>query len=237
MDKEFKTTFIPKKKLTQNRGDEKGIVHRRSSSLLGLLAGLLFVTALISIAGVYLYKMSIQEKLKQQEQSIRLAEKSFEPGLILELKKLDIRLRAASELLNKHIALSDFFESFGESILPNVSFDSFSFSLSEGVPKVHMTGKASGYLPIAQQSDLFEQNEYIQNHIFSNFQLTDEREVTFDLDFSLNPDLILYGRKIKNNKLEDVNVDDNIIIQNENKVLPQGTDVNFNSRNNQQTNI
>ena len=237
MDKEFKTTFIPKKKLTQTRGAEKEIVYKKRSSLLTLLAGLLFVTALISIAGVYLYKMSIQARLKQQEESIRLAEKSFEPGLILELKKLDIRLRAASELLGKHIALSDFFKSFGESTIPNVSFESFSFSFAEGIPAVHMTGKASGYLPIAQQSDLFEKNEYIQNHIFSNFQLTDENEVTFDLDFSLNPDLILYGRKIKNNKLDDINLDDNIIIQNDSKTLPQGTDVNFNSNNNQQENI
>ena len=41
-------------------------------------------------------------------ESINRAEKAFEPSAIVELKKLDIRLRAASELLENHVAQHKF---------------------------------------------------------------------------------------------------------------------------------
>ena len=227
MDTNFKTTFIPKKKLAETRGGES-IEKRGRSSLLSLLATLLFITAIISMAGVYFYRISLETKLKKQIASINIAEKSFEPGLILELKKLDIRLNAATDLLNQHIALSDFFKSLGESTLPAISFKNFSFSFDKSIPKVKMEGEANGYLPIAQQSDQFEKNQYIKNHIFSDFKLTEHNTVSFQLNFTLDPQLILYGRKIRNVQV-DSNIGDNVIIENKKDVLKKGKDINFNS--------
>ena len=48
--------------------------------------------------------------------------------ILIELKKLDIRLRAGTTLLTNHVAISDFLESLAESTLPQVSFSSFSFT-------------------------------------------------------------------------------------------------------------
>ena len=90
------------------------------------------------------------------------------------LKKLDIILRAATELLDKHVAISDFFDSLGETTLPDVAFNDFNFSFNEEDSEVSMIGEARGFLPIAQQSDLFEKNQYIKNHNFSDFQLTEK---------------------------------------------------------------
>ncbi len=231
MNNEFKTTFIPKKKLAVAR-DEKNVKITKKNSLMGLLAGLLFVTALVSVIGVYLYKASIASGLKNKIESINRAEKAFEPTVILALKKLDIRLRAATDLLDKHVAISDFFDSFGESTLPSVSFSNFSFVYNEEAPEVSMVGEAKSYLAIAQQSDLFEKNQYIQNHIFSDFQLTETGRVSFSLSFTLNPELIRYGRKIQNTQI-DTQVDESMIIENQNTTLPAGQDVDFtNSLNN-----
>lgn len=226
MDKEFKTTFIPKKQLSKVRGTN--IRASKKNSVLSLLAGLLFITAIISIAGVFLYKLNISAGMKEKIDSINTAEKAFEPAVILELKKLDIRLRAATDLLDKHIALSDFFDSLGESTLPNISFSEFSFAYNEEASQVTMSGESRGYLPIAQQSDIFEKNQYIQNHLFSDFQLNDGGSVTFSLSFTLNPELTYYGRKVKNSQTETL-LGEDVIIQNTTNTLPAGQNVDYNN--------
>ena len=225
MDKEFKTTFIPKKKLSTEK--EKVVQTSKSNSIISLLAGLLFVTAIVSVIGVYLYKLNIARIVKSYNDSINLAEKAFEPAAILELKKLDIRLRAATELLDKHVAISDFFDSLGETTLPDVAFNDFNFTFNEDNSEVSMVGEARGFLPIAQQSDLFEKNQYIQNHIFSDFQLTETGIVSFNLSFTLNKDLLLYGRVIRNSQT-DTDIDGGVVIPHqENSLLPKGENVDF----------
>lgn len=226
MDKEFKTTFIPKKQLSKVRNTN--IRSKKKNSLLALLAWLLFITALISIAAVYIYKINISSGMNKKIDSINTAEKAFEPTVILELKKLDIRLRAATDLLDKHIALSDFLSSFGESTLPNLSFSDFSFTYNDVASEISMSGQSRGYLPIAQQSDIFEKNQYIQNPVFSDFALDDTGMVTFSLNFTLNPELITYGRKIKNNQT-DVSIADGVIIDNHTDTLPAGQNVDYNN--------
>lgn len=230
MDKEFKTTFIPKRKLTSSKAspaESKQSKARRS--LFGILALLLFVTAIVSTAGVYLYKIRIATVINSRIESINLAEKAFEPAVILELKKLDIRLRAGTELLNNHVAVSDFLESLAESTLPDVSFAGLSFTGGED-NEISMDGEARGYLQIAQQSDIFEDNQYIQNHIFSDFSLTETDRVSFSLQFTLNPELLTFGRTVVNDEA-NIETGGDIIIQDQNSQIPGGVDVNFNGFN------
>lgn len=225
MDKEFKTTFIPKKNLANvKKVESKAAKSRRS--LLGILALLLFITAVISTVGVFIYKIQLAAVVNSRIDSINRAEKAFEPAVILDLKKLDIRLRAGTELLDNHVAISDFLVSLGESTLPEVAFTDFSFTYGEESSSVSMGGEAQGYLQIAQQSDIFEDNDYIQNPIFSNFTLTDTGRVTFGLEYTLNPELILFGRTIINNQLETT-IPEGAIIESSTGSLPSGIDVNF----------
>jgi len=230
MDKEFKTTFIPKKNLATSKvkpAESKKSRARRS--LFGILALLLFVTAIVSTIGVYLFKISLARTINSRIESINRAEKAFEPSAILELKKLDIRLRAGTELLNNHIAISDFLESLAESTLPEVTFFDFSFSGGE-VNEVSMSGEAEGYLQIAQQSDIFEDNQYIQNHIFQDFSSTDTGRVSFSLQFTLDPELLVFGRTVVNDEA-NIETENDIIISDPNNQIPSGFDITFDGFN------
>lgn len=230
MDKEFKTTFIPKKNLATSKAKPAESKQSRARrSLFGILALLLFVTAVISTIGVYLYKIRIAAVINSRIESINLAEKAFEPAVILELKKLDIRLRAGTDLLNNHVAISDFLESLSESTLPDVSFSSLSYS-GGGTNEISISGEARGYLQIAQQSDIFEDNQYIQNHIFSGFTSTDTGRVSFSLQFTLNPELITFGRTVVNDEA-NIETSTGVIIPDQNSQIPGGVDVNFNGFN------
>ena len=235
MDKEFKTTFIPKKDLSKGKLAAPSKSARRARGIVGLLAILLLVTVAVSVAGVFLYKLRLAAVVSSKVKSINVAEKAFEPAVILELKKLDIRLRAATELLTNHVAVTDFFDSFAETTLPDVQFSGLSIDLTEGFPTITTSGEARGYLPIAQQSDLFEENRYVQNPIFSDFSLTDTGRISFSLTFSLNPELLVYGRTLKNIDLDDqeaqgegINFQDSII-EDQNTLLPSGTPIDFNN--------
>jgi hypothetical protein len=237
MDKEFKTTFIPKKQLSKGKSVAPSKTARRARGIMSLVAVLLLVTAVVSVAGVYLYKARLATVVTGKIESINLAEKAFEPSVILELRKLDIRLRAATELLDNHVAVVDFFESLGETTLPDIQYAGMDIDFSENVPSVSTTGEARGYLPIAQQSDLFEENRYIQNAIFSDFARTDTGRITFSLSFSINPELLVYGRTLQNIDLDDFQGDGDplnlnpeaAIIEDQSTLLPAGTPVEFNN--------
>lgn len=227
MDKEFKTTFIPKKNLAKENKAPDSKQARARRSLFGMIALLLFVTALVSTVGVYLYKIRLAATLNSRIESINRAEKAFEPSVILDLKKLDIRLQAGTQLLKNHVAISDFLASLAESTLPDVSYSGLSFAFSPDGSTIAINGEARGYLQIAQQSDIFETNQYIQNHIFSDFSLTDTGRITFSLNFTINPELMVFGRNIKNNQVDAV-TPDGVIIENQNdSQIPQGVDVSF----------
>ena len=229
MDKEFKTTFIPKKNLSSSRAKPaESKKSKAQKSLFGILALLLFVTAVVSTAGVFLYKIRLASVINSRIESINLAEKAFEPSLILELKKLDIRLQAGTNLLNNHVAISDFLTSLGESTLPGVSFSDLTFSGGEE-NQVTMSGLARGYLQIAQQSDIFEDNQYIQNHIFSDFTANDTGRVGFSLEFTLDPELLLFGRTVVNDEVE-TELGEGVIINDTRAGVP-ARDVNFNGFN------
>lgn len=227
MDREFKTTFIPKKNLAQVKAPESQSAKNRRS-LLGILSFLIFVAAIVSAVGVLVYKASLSSVVNSRIESINRAEKAFEPSAIVELKKLDIRLRAGTTLLDKHIAISDFFDSFAESTLPDIRYANLTFNYSPEGSTISAKGEARGYLQIAQQSDIFRDNQFIQNHIFSNFAITDTGRVTFSLDFYLNPSLINYGRTVVNQQIPDLVIPEGIIIPDDQGSAGTGENVNFN---------
>ncbi len=226
MDKEFKTTFIPKKNLSGAKAPESKKV-KAARSLLGIIALLLFVTAVLTTAGVYLFKIRLAAVVNSRIDSINRSEKAFEPAVILELKKLDIRLQAGTHLLNNHVAISDFLESLAESTLPDVSFSDFDVTLGGDGADVNISGEARGYLQIAQQSDVFEDNQYIQNHIFSDFSKTEAGRIGFALQFTINPELVKFGRTVINDE-PNIDITGDVIIPDGNSSqLQSGRDVSF----------
>lgn len=200
MDGDIKTTFIPKKASPIAPATGTAPVRQKATSFLNIIATLVFVVALLSSGGVYLYKLYLNRSIATMQETIDRAEKAFEPSLILELVRLDTRLKVSTQLLAKHTAFSPLFRFLEQSTLPEVSFTSFQFQYDEGVPRVQMKGLATRYTPIAQQSNVLGESNLIVDHIFSNFALTDSGRVSFDLNYALNPDLLLFTSRLSANQ-------------------------------------
>jgi hypothetical protein len=189
MDKEFQTSFIPKK-----TAEPKSVKIRSGGGLVNLIAFILFAASLLSAGGAYLYRDSVKADVAEYKISLQRAKAAFEPALIEELQTLDKRLNAANTILDKHIAVSPIFVILQDLTLPTVRYSDFTYELDEttNLVKVEMKGEAKGYNYIALQADLFDKNKFIKNPIFSDFVLDQTGNVDFNLTFVVDKSLVSY---------------------------------------------
>ena len=195
MEKEFQTSFIPKKPLAEERAPERN----RPTGIVFLLSLLVFVASAVFGGGVYLYRSYLEKRIVSMEESLRLAEGEFERGVIDELELLERRLNAAGEILSAHVSISPVFRVLEDVTLPTVRFTSFSYGKDETNPNlflVDLKGEATSYTQIALQSDLLGKNKNLKNPIFSDLTLGDKGTVSFNLSFSLDPSFVLYERAL-----------------------------------------
>ncbi len=194
MEPNFQTSFIPKKPLAEERAKPA-----RQVGLITIISVFIFFTVLLASGGLYFYKGVLAKSLQKKDADLVLAKNRFEPAKITQLQVLDKRLRASSEVLSKHIAISPIFEALQALTMKTVRYTKFSYDFTnDKAPKVavKMSGQAVGYRSVALQSDLFAQNKYFIDPVFSNLSLDDKGNVLFDLEFTVDPVFIDYKQKL-----------------------------------------
>src|SRR3989338_1672113 len=194
MEQNFQTSFIPKKPMVAERATPARAVSFSTVASIFIL----FVVLLSSLA-LYFYKGILTKNIAQMEKTLNLAKNRFEPSKITELQTLDKRLRASSEILGQHIAITPVFEALQALTMKTVRYTKFSYELgSEKIPKVtiKMSGLAVGYRSIAFQSDLFARNKNFIDPVFSNLTLDNNGNVLFDLEFSVDPSFVDYKQML-----------------------------------------
>jgi hypothetical protein len=197
MEQNFQTSFIPKKPMIEERAVVSGPV-----SLPTIISIFIFFTMLIATGGLYFYNGILDKNIIQMENDLNLAKNRFEPSKIIQLQVLDKRLKASNEILSKHIATSPIFKALQSITLKTISYTKFGYDFNSDDTKntkitVKMSGIALGYKSVALQSDLFATNKNLIDPVFSNLALDDKGSVTFDLEFSVDPDFVNYKKTIE----------------------------------------
>ena len=195
MKQNFQTSFIPKKPMIEER-----TVASRPISFLTVVSVVIFFTVIIATGALYFYDKVLAKNITKMENDLNLAKNRFEPSKIIQLQVLDKRLRASSEILSKHIAISPIFEALQSITLKTVSYTKFSYDFDDSKNakiKVKMNGIAIGYRSVAFQSDLFAKNKYLIDPVFSNLLLDDKGNVLFDLEFSVDPTFVDYKKMLE----------------------------------------
>lgn len=191
MDKEFQTSFVPKKTVLEKEPNHTST----AGGLLNLIGLIVFIASILAAGAAYFYRSSLESRVEEYKVSLERARGQFEPALITELQNLDKRMAAATEILDHHIAVSPIFVLLGEITLPTIRYSDFSYEFNPDNPNlvdVTMAGEAKGYNYIALQADLFGDNKFIKNPIFSDFTLDQQGNVDFALTFSVDKSLVLY---------------------------------------------
>ncbi len=195
MEQNFQTSFIPKKPMIEER-----VVSARPVGLLMLGSVLVLFTMLLVSGGLYFYKGVTVKSIAKMERDLNLAKNRFEPGRIAELQILDKRLKASTEILSNHVAVSPIFEALEAVTMKTVRFTKFDYSFEDEKKKriiVKMSGQGVGYRSIALQSDLFAKHEYFLDPVFSNLSLDNNGNVLFDLEFGVDPAFVDYKTVLK----------------------------------------
>lgn len=172
----------------------------RSFGILTVISVIIFLTMVVASGGLYFYKQITVKSISNMEKDLDLAKNRFEPSKIVQLQILDRRLRASTEILSKHIAISPIFKALQDITMKTVRYTGFSYDLNTDKNfqvRVKMGGLAVGYRSIALQADLFSQNKYFIDPIFSNLSLDDKGNVLFELEFSVEPSFVDYQQMIE----------------------------------------
>lgn len=190
MEPNFQTSFIPKKPIVRDT-----IRTPHTIGLLTVVAIFILFTVAAGTGALFFYKQIQTKKIASMKNNLDLAKSRFEPAKIEELQRLDKRLNASNKILSKHIAITPIFQGLQAITMKSVRFTKFSYTIGEeknAKINVKMSGITLGYSFLALQSDLFAQNKNFIDPVFSNLALNEAGNVTFDLDFSVDPSFVDY---------------------------------------------
>jgi len=205
MEQNFQTSFIPKKPMIEERA-----VATKPVGFLLVLSIFLLCTMVVASGGLYFYRDVVTKNITKMESDLNLAKNRFEPSKITQLQTLDKRLRASTEILSKHLAISPIFKALQSVTMKTVRFTKFDYTLDDERTTrvlVKMSGVAIGYRSVALQSNLFAQNKYFIDPIFSNLSLDNSGNVLFDLEFSVDPTFVDFKNTLLHTNEEPLNSD------------------------------
>jgi len=137
--------------------------------------------------------------IKQEETlsaSVAINRDSFEKDTIEELELFNRRTESAKEILGGHIVLSPMFKLLEEITIPSIQYTKFGQETNEKGFVVNMEGVALDYRSIALQADMFNttKGRSFENVLFSNLTKDKNNYITFNLSFTVSPDLLSYDK-------------------------------------------
>jgi len=189
MDPRLQSSFIPKKPImTAPR------TYRAPLNIFSIISISLFVLAILGSGGVFLYQNYLNNQIAAASSSLHTEQDEFDQSTIEQLARLDSRLTVAQSLLQKHVALSNFFSALEDVTLPTARFSDFAFSVgAQNALTVSMNGEAESFTSVALQSDALIGDTYFKNVMVSNFSVEQSGAVSFTVTMTLDPSLVAYG--------------------------------------------
>ncbi len=198
MEKEFQTSFIPKKPLAEERGQAP--VRAPAANIFNVIAVIVFLIAAVGAGATYFYKLTLQKQVESARQSLIKARNEFEPSTVADLQALDKRITASREIIRNHIVMAPIFQDLSTLTLQSIRFTKFTYAITgTGATKaidIKMSGVAQNYNALAVQSDIFGNYKYFRDPVFSNLSIDDKKDILFDLSFSLDPKHLDYSANL-----------------------------------------
>lgn len=199
MENSFQTSFIPKKPIIS------GATGKEPTNFFYLITILLLVISVLLSAMLFVYKIYLNKQQESLSSSLAVNSDSFEKETIAELELFSKRTASAKEVLENHVVLSPLFSLLGEITIPQIQYTRFDEQIDDkGVILIKISGVALDYRSIALQADVFSSKEgnSFKNVLFSNLIKNKNGNVSFELKFNVEPDVISYE---KNSLNEEVN--------------------------------
>lgn len=192
MEPKFTTSFIPKKQVTVAA---KGVAGFGSGfSFLTLLAGVVMVAVVLFSLGLFLYRLSLEQRIEEQYATLEKVKESFDPNFLEQATRLNKRIVSAGKILDDHLAPSAIFDLLEEFTLQTISFKTFEFSDNvDGKIIVNGAGEGDSFASVVLQSDEFGKSGFMRDVLFSDLQPNTTGNVNFAFEATIDPKLVLYS--------------------------------------------
>lgn len=205
METKFQTSFIPKRPLIPPTGlNPAG--PKRSFSYFMVIAVLIFIISLGVAGGSYFWKSYLESAQIEYKAQLAQRERQFNPNLIEDLKRQNIKIDTSAQLIANHIATSYIFDIIGRFTIEQVRFVGMDMTMgatrNDGI-KIVLKGYGTTLSAVAWQSDVLSQLErYGLRKVVKNPMLTDPALdsnglVAFGLTATVDPVSLSYQKNLE----------------------------------------
>ena len=181
------TSFVPKQPVQTSAPRPKAT----GSNIFLIISFFLLGVAVVGSVAVFGYQQYLKGVIADKEMELAAAEERINFEAVEEFIRMRDRFSAGQELLDKHIALSQFLSVLENTTIANVRFSGMSFFLADdGTPSVEMVGVARNFNALAAQSNALSSDPRIKSAIFSGITVNPNNSVAFQLSAELSESLI-----------------------------------------------
>ena len=185
------TSFVPKQPVRPGSQFSKS-----GGNTYLYVAFVILGVAVLASAGVLAYEHFLNSVRDAKAEQVQIAQSQINTDTVEEFIRTRNRFSAAGELLENHVAASNFFTLLETLTLQNVRFDTLSFELTdERFAEIRMDGVARTFNALAAQSSAFAEEKRIKRAIFSDIAVDKGGTVTFALSAELDPRLLAFVKE------------------------------------------
>jgi len=143
-----------------------------------------------------LYKNYLTTQKDTLSTSIAKVRGNFNESTISELELFSKRYSSANIVLKNHIVLSPLFSLIADLTIPSIQYTKFDHQSTDTGFVVKMSGIARDYKSVAIQADIFnsDKGRYFKNVIFSDLTKDRTNYVLFNVEFTVDPELLSYSK-------------------------------------------
>lgn len=200
MEPKFQTSFIPKKPVLTPVSGAMPRIAPQTRSVFMSLAVLLFVLALLSVAGAYGWKYYLTQAQDDFKLDLANREKQFNIDQIEQLKQINVQIDTAKDLVNNHISASELFNIVSRFTIEKVRFSSLQLSIDKSSITVDLKGEGTSLSALAFQSDVlgaldqYDLRGIVKNPIMSGVTKQLDGKYSFGMTTEIENKALLYSK-------------------------------------------
>lgn len=199
MQPTFQTSFIPKKPIVSEGGNNRFASSTvvRDVNAISIIATIIFTVTVLATGGLFFYKMYLNKQITQLDSEINTARSAFQIDKIKELLDANDRILASKVLLDNHVTVSKLLYLFQDLTVKRMRLLRLTYSDKSGIPGLTAKAQVQTYNALVEQSKILSDSAYLKNSQFLNFGLADNGIVNVDFISSVDRSLLSYKKAIE----------------------------------------
>jgi hypothetical protein len=181
MEPKFQTSFIPKKPIVSEKGSNFSVT--RSTNIFSIITTVIFVMTVLTSGALFVYKNILNKQIDEAKTEVANAKESSNPELIQKLIDASKKIKSSKDLLDNLT-------------VRRMRFDDLVYKNIQNVPTITMKGEVQSYNALAQQEQIFNESDFVENPEFSGLSLVENGYVQVGFKAKINPSLVSYKNKI-----------------------------------------